>query len=180
VHDGRQGGEVESQRDGGNGGDGLGQGAEELLLTNVEDAGGEDLALVVDLSNSQTVGEGRDVQQVEQRSLRGADLVASLNELEIGGNFNGTTSDLGGDTESLEERGLTRLHTGVSSRNPHIDGSDSTGTGRGGDTVGQDLVTNLLKILVGEDEADVALDERQDALVLGSINEESSQSSANL
>jgi hypothetical protein len=53
----------------------------------------------------------RDVQQVEEGSLRGTDLVSSLNELEVSGNFNGTTSNLGGDTESLEEGGLSGFHT---------------------------------------------------------------------
>lgn len=180
VHDGGQGGEVDGQGDGGDGGDGGGQSLEELLLANVEDGGREGLALVVDLSDTHTVGEGRDVEQVEQRGLGGADLVASINELQIGGDFNGTTGDLGGDTESLEERGLARLHAGVSSRNPHVDGSDSTGTGGSSDTVGEQLVTDLLEVAVGEDEADVALDERQDALVLGSVDEESPESSANL
>jgi hypothetical protein len=180
VHDGRQGGEVDGQGDGGNGGDGGGKSLKELLLTDVENGGREGLALVVDLSNTHTVGEGRDVQQVEQRGLGGADLVASINELKIGGNFNGTTGNLGGDTESLEERGLARLHTGVSSRNPHIDGSDGTGTSGSSDTVGEKLVTDLLEVAVGEDETDVALDERQDTLVLGSINDEGPESSANL
>ncbi|KAI9166980.1 tRNA (guanine-N(7)-)-methyltransferase non-catalytic subunit trm82 [Paramyrothecium foliicola] len=180
VEDGRQGREADGQGDGGNGGDSLAKSLQELLLADVENLGGESLALVVDLSNTHTVGEGRDVQHVEQGSLGGADLVASLNELEVGGNFNGTTGDLGGDTESLEERGLTRLHTGVASGNPDVGGSEGTSTGRGGDTVGQDLVTDLLKVGVGEDETDVALDVRQEALVLGSIENEGPEGTTNL
>lgn len=180
VHDRGQGGEVDGQGDGGNGGDGLGQGAEELLLANVENLGREGLALVVDLLDSQTVREGRDVHHVEQGGLGGTDLVAGLDELEIGGDFNGTTGNLGGDTEGLEEGRLAGLHAGVASGNPDIDGSDGTGTSRGGDTVGQKLVTDILEIAVGEDEADIALDEGQETLVLGSVVDEGLEGTADL
>jgi hypothetical protein len=156
VHDGGQGGEVDSQRDGGNGSDGAGESLQELGLLDVQNGRGKGVAAVVDHVDTHAVCEGRDVQHVEQGSLGGTDLAASLNELEVGGNFDGTTGNLGGDTESLEERGLTRLHTCVTSGDEHIIGSDGTGTGRGGDTVGEDLVTDVLEVTVGEDETDVA------------------------
>ena len=136
VHDGGQGREVGGQRDGGDGSDGAGESLQELGLLDVKDGGSEGVAVVVDLVDTHTVGEGRDVQHVEQGSLGGTDLAASLNELEIGGNFDGTTGDLGGDTESLEERGLTRLHTSVTSGDEDIARGDGTGTSRGSDTVG--------------------------------------------
>ena len=44
----------------------------------------------------------------------------------------------------------------VTSRDEHIAGSDGTSTGGGSDTVGENLVTGLLEVSVGEDEADVA------------------------
>ena len=160
VHDRGKGGVVGGQRDGSNTLDGRGQSLEELVLLNVEDVRAEGLAVVVHLSDSHTVGEGRDVQQVKERSLRGSDLAASLNELEVRGNFNGTTSNLGGDTESLEERGLTRFHTSVTGRNPDIARSNSTSTGRGSDTVGENLGTGLLEVTVGEDETNVACENK--------------------
>lgn len=180
VEDGRQGREVQGQRDSGNGGDSRRQGLEELLLTNVENAGGEGLALVVDLRDTHTVGEGRDVEHVEQGSLGGTDLGAGLNELEISGDFNGTTGNLGGDTESLEERGLSGLHSGVSSRDPDVGGGESTSTGGSSDLVGEDNVTNLLEVLVGENETDVTLDVGKETLVLGGVGDEGLQSTANL
>lgn len=180
VHDGGQGGEVDRQGDGSNSGNALSQSSEELLLTNVEDRGREGLTLVVHLRDTHTIGEGRDVQQVEQGSLGGADLVTAVDKLEVRGDFNGTTSNLGGDTESLEKRGLAGLHTSVSSGNPDIGGSDGTSTSRCGNLVGQDLVTNLLEVVVGEDETDIALDERQKTLVLGSIGDEGPQGTTNL
>jgi hypothetical protein len=111
VHDGRQSGEAGGQGDTGNGGDGRGESLEQLGLLDVQDGGIEGLAVVVDLEDTHTVGEGRDVQQVEQGSLGGTDLVTGLDELQVGGNFDGTTGNLGGDTESLEERGLSGFHT---------------------------------------------------------------------
>lgn len=180
VHDRGQGGEVEGQGDSSDGGDGAAEGAEELLLTNVEDGGREGVALVVNLLDTQTVGEGRDVEHVQQGSLGGADLGASLNELEIGRDFNGTTGNLGGDTESLEERGLAGFHTSVASRNPHIGGSDGTSTSGGGDLVVENLVTDGLQVGVGEDETDVTLDEGQETLVLGGIGDEGLEGTANL
>lgn len=43
--------------------------------------------------------------------------------------FNGSSGDLGGDTQSLEERGLLRTQPSVLSRHGHLTGGDSTGTG---------------------------------------------------
>jgi hypothetical protein len=180
VHDGGQGGEVESQRDGGDGSDGLGEGLEELFLADVEDLGREALTLVVDLGNTHTVGEGRDVEHVEQGSLGGTDLVASLNELQVGGNLNSTTGNLGGDTESLEERGLTGLHAGVASGDPDVGGSDGTSTSGSSDTVDENLVTDLLEVAVGEDETDVATDVGEETLVLGVVVDETLEGTTNL
>jgi hypothetical protein len=44
----------------------------------------------------------------------------------------------------------------VSGGDHDIEGSHGTGTSGSSDTVGEDLVTDLLEIGVGEDEADVA------------------------
>jgi hypothetical protein len=44
----------------------------------------------------------------------------------------------------------------VSGRDVDVEGSQSTSTSGGSDTVGEDLVTDLLEVGVGEDEADVA------------------------
>jgi hypothetical protein len=49
-----------------------------------------------------------------------------------------------------------RLFLRVSGGDHDIEGSHGTGTSGSSDTVGEDLVTDLLEIGVGEDEADVA------------------------
>jgi hypothetical protein len=180
VHDRGKSGVVGSQGDAGDGVDGRGEGLEELGLLDVKHIAGEGLTLVVDLRNSHTVGERRDVKQVKEGGLGGSDLGAGLNELEVGGDLNGTTGNLGGDTKSLEERGLAGLHTSVSGGDVDIEGSDSTGTGRGSDTVVEDETADLLEVLVGEDEANVALDEGKETLVLGVLGDEALERTADL
>jgi hypothetical protein len=180
VDDGRQGGEVGSQRDGRDGGDGAGESLEQLGLLNVQDAGGERVAIVIHLANAHTVGEGRDVEHVEEGGLGGSDFGAGLDELQVGRDFNGTTSNLGGDTESLEERGLSGLHSGVTSGDVDVRGGDGTGTSGRSDLVGKNLLTDILQVGVGEDEANIALDVGKEALVLGVVADEALDGTTNL
>jgi len=132
------------------------------------------------LRDTHTVGEGRDVQHVEKGSLRSTDFVTGLDELQVGSNFNGTTGDLGWYTESLEERGLSGFHTGVTSGNVDICGRNGTSSGGSSDLVGKNLVTDSLEIAIGEDESDVALDEWKETLVLGGVGDEAFDGATNL
>ena len=136
--------------------------------------------MIVDLGDAHTIGEGRDVQHVEKSGLRCSDLASCLDELQIGRDFNGTTSNLGGDTESLEERGLSGFHSSVTSGDIDIGGCDCTSSGRSSNLVGEDLITDGLEVAIGEDESDVALDEREETLVLWAIGEESLDGATNL
>lgn len=172
VHDRWKSWEVGGQGDSSDGSDGAREGLEQLRLLDVENAGWESIAGVVDLRDAHTIGEGRDVQHVEQGGLGSSDLGASLDELQVGSNFNGTTGNLCWDTESLEERGLSGFHTSVTGWDVDISGSYSTSSGWSGNLVGQNLVTDLLQVGVGEDKSDVALDEWEETLVLGGIGEE--------
>jgi hypothetical protein len=180
VHNRWEGREIGSERDTSNGGDGAGESLEKLALLDVENAWRESVALVVNLSDAHTVREGRDVQHVEEGGLGGSDLVSGLDELQIGRNFDGTTSDLGWDTESLEERGLSGFHASVTSGDVDIGGRNGTSTGRSGNLVGEDLVTDGLEVTVGEDEPDVAFDEWKETFVLGGIGNEALDRAADL
>ena len=75
---------------------------------------------------------------------------------------------------------ITHLSSSVSSGDPDVIRSDGTGTGRSSDLVGEDLLTDLLEVTVGEDETNVATDERQKTLVLGGVVDEDLKSTANL
>lgn len=180
MDDGGQGREVQGKRQSGNGSNCARERLEKLLLADVQDVRGESVALVVDLGNTQTIGEGRNVQHVEERGLGGADLATRPDELQVGRDFNGTTSDLGGNTESLEEGGLSGFHTSVASGDPDVGGGDGTSTSRGSDLVGKDPVTDGLEVTVGEDETDVATDVGEESLVLGRIGNEGLEGSADL
>ena len=130
--------------------------------------------------DNHSVCEGGDVQHVEEGGFGSTDLGALGDKVDIGDNFNGTTGNLGGDTKSLEERGLTGFHTSVTGRDFDINGSDGTSTSGGSNTVGENLLTDILEVIVGEDETNVTLDERKETLVLGVVRNEALDGTANL
>ena len=178
VHDGDDGGVVEREGEGGDGGDTGRETVEELLVRDVKDIGGEDVALVKDLNDSHTVGERRDVQHVKQGSLRRANTGTRSDDLDIGHDFNGTTSDLGQDTEGLEEGRLAGLHASVAGGDSDILGRKSTSTSRRSDLVRSDDVADFLKVARGEDETNVALDVREETLELRVLSEDGTESTA--
>ena len=169
---------VERQRDSSNCLDARQEAVDQLLLINIKNLGRENIALVKDLHNSHSVRERRDAKHVEKRCFGRSDTGTSSDDLDVGHDFNGTTSDLGRDTESLEEGGLSGLHTGVASRDGDILGREGTSTSGGGDLVGDDEVTDILEFLVSEDEANVALDVGEETLELGVVAEDGAQSTA--
>jgi len=156
VDDRRQSWVVCSEGDGGDGGDSACHGLQQLALLDVQNFGAERVTLLVDLDNLHAVGEGRDVQHVQQCCLGSTDFGAGLDELEIGRDFNGTTGNLGGNTKGLEERGLSGFHASVAGWDVDIKWGDGTSSSWSCDLVGEDLVSGLLEFSVGEDEADVA------------------------
>ena len=85
-----------------------------------------------------------------------------------------------GDTKSLEERGLSGFHTSVTSWDVDIGGSNGTSSGGSSDRVGQNLVTDGLEVIIGEDETDVTLDEWEESFVLRVIGNETLNGTANL
>lgn len=139
------------------------QSVEELVqhdvISDVQDLRSEGGSHVVDDHGGETVAEWTDVELGEQSNLGVSDLVSGLDEMHISEDLNRTTSNLGGDAERLEESSLTRVESGRSGRNPHVHRSDGTRLGSGRHTHGEDHVTNVLEVVVGEDESDVANDE---------------------
>lgn len=180
MHDGRKGWEVDGKREASDGGDGAGESLEELLLADVKHVWREGVAVVVNLRNAHSVGEGRDVEHVQEGSLGSSDLGTGRDKLEISGNFDRTTGNLGWDTKSLEERSLSGLHAGVTSWDEDVIWCDSASSGWGGNLVGKDLVADILQVGVGEDESNVALDEWKKALPLWRVTNEPLDGTANL
>lgn len=75
--------------------------------------------------------------------------------------FNRSLGDLGGNGESLEERGLLGTKTGVLSRNDDGAWRDGVGTGWRTHLVLQELVAHIDQVSASEDEPYVALDVRK-------------------
>ena len=179
VGDGGDGGVVEGEGDGGDGLDSREELVDELLLVNVEDSGGEDVTGVVDGDDAHSVGERLDVEEGKESSLGSSDTVTLGNDLGVVDDLNSSTGNLGGDSKSLEERGLTGLNSGGTSGDEDINGSEGTSTGRGGDLVGDDDVADLLEVGSGEDESDVTPDDGEELLEVGALGEEDTESTAN-
>jgi hypothetical protein len=178
VTDGGEGGETSGQRDGGNGSDTGHEGVNQDLLFNVQDGGAEDVAVREDLNDLHTVVERRDVQHVQQGGLGGSDLGTGGDDLNVVDDFDGTSGNLGRDGQGLEERGLSGFHTSVTGGDVDIDGGDGSGSGRGGDLVGNDDLSDLLQVGRGEDETDVASEVRHELLEVRELGQDASESSS--
>jgi hypothetical protein len=81
---------------------GSGEVAQERRFFNVEDAGSEDVTRIEDLLNNHTICEGRNVQHIEKGCFRSTDFGSLVNKMDFIHNFNGTTGNLRGNSESLK------------------------------------------------------------------------------
>lgn len=178
VHDTDDGWVLGCERDAGNVSYGRHELSEKDVLGDVEDLWAKDLAVVVDGDNLHPVGEWRDVQHVEQGSLGSTDLGSLGNDLDLRDNLDGTSGNLGWNTESLEERGLRWVHSGVSGLDEDIERGESTCTGWGSDGVVDNLLSDVLEVTVGEDETHVSSDQGDQSLELWDIANEASESSS--
>lgn len=142
---------------------------------DVQNFGREQSTVIVDLSDGHTVGEGGDVQHVQKSSFGGTDFLTDFNQVDIRSNFDSTTSNLGGDTESLEERGLSGFHTSVTTGDEDITRGHSTGFSRSLNTVSNDLVTNGFHVTIGKDESNVSFNSGQEFFQIRVIFTQSTQ-----
>jgi len=173
VGEGGEGG-VCKARDGSNHGYGGHELADENVVGEVKNGGAEDVTVVVDKVEHETVRERTNVHALKENGLGVANPVAGLANKHLGDDFNLTLGNLGGDVKSLEEGSLTGVTAGGASRAVHIGGGDGTNTGRGGHAVLEKEVTNFGEVLVGENETEVALHAGEELLdvVAGVLLEE--------
>ena len=136
----------------------------EVSISEIQDLGVEEGAVVVDGLDDQPVGEGEDVQLLQQGGLGVPDLVALLQDLHGGGDLNLTLGNLGGDLQRLEERGLPGVTPSRARGDDHIARSSRPDTSRGGHAVLLHGFTHQAELAVGEDKADVAAHELQELL----------------
>ncbi len=119
------------------------------FFSDVQHLGAVDAAVIIHLLDDQPIREGRDV---------GAHLVSRFDQLNVAQDFNGSSGDLGGDSQSLEEEGLLWTKPGVLNRDGHLTQGDGTSAGSSGHFVCQQQIPDLSQILLGEDEAHVPTD----------------------
>jgi len=170
VHDGvRNGGSgriTNLKTNGSNIGNTLGKNLANISKSHIENLALIDKTMVVNDAGDKTIAEGTDVKLGQKGSLRLTDLLTSVDKSGRGKNFDLTLADLSTDVKSLKERGLSGLETSRTSRNNNIIGSNGTSLGGSTDLKGSDEVTDFVKILVGEDKADVATKVRKKVLNL--------------
>merc|ERR1719245_1552651 len=164
VRDRGDGGVVDGQTDGSNIGDSGHELLLDVIISDVQDLGVEDGAVVVHLLDEEAVGEGRNLQHVEKGGLGGTNLVTNFDDWNVLDDLNCSLGNLGWDLQSLEERSLLRTHSSVLSWDGHIHGSNGSGLGGGRLLVGQKEIPDGDEFLLGEDKPDVHLDVRQQPL----------------
>lgn len=167
VGDGGLGGVSDGEGEGGQSLEGLTELGGKDIVGDVEDLGVKEGAVVVDGLELKTVGEGRDLELLEESGLRGGNLVSLVNELDVVDDLNLTTGNLGGDLEGLEESGLTGITAGGALGDNDVAGGSGTDTGGGGTDVLLEDVTDVAEVAVGEDEADVAAEDLDKGLLRG-------------
>jgi len=168
VHDGvrdrGKGRITDLETDGSDVGDTLADNSANISKSHIKNLAIINETVIKDNTGNKTVAEGTDVELSKKGSLRLTDLLTGVDKSSRGKNFDLTLADLSTDVKSLKEGGLSGLETSETSRNNDIVGSDGTSLGGGTNLEGGNEVTDLAKVLVGEDETDVAIKVRKKVL----------------
>merc|ERR1719189_3316611 len=115
----------------------------QVIVSDVQDLWVKHRARVIHLLHNKPVGEGGDLQHVEQGGLGHTDLVPGSDKMDITGDLNSTLGNLGWNLQSLEERSLLGPHTGVLGWHHDIQWGKSSGLSRSSHLVGQQHVPDL-------------------------------------
>lgn len=158
--------------DGSQAGSGGAETSAELNVSEVEDLGSVQGTVLVYVVHHDTELEGADVELGQEGNGGGGDLLSSGTDVDIAGDLDSTTGNLGGDVQGLEERGLSRVKAGRTGRDGHIDGSEDAGLGSSGLLeLSDDVAETLEVVLVGEDKTNVTLDKRKEILEAGVLGD---------
>lgn len=132
-----------------------GEGTEDGLLIDGKNLGREELSIVENHLNVHFVLEGSDLQLIEESGL------GSSNLLSVGDNLDGvddldlSLNNLGGNGQSLEERGLLGIEAGGSGGDDDIGGSEGSNSGGGLSDLGVEDGLDVEEVTVGENDAGV-------------------------
>merc|ERR1719290_399605 len=164
VGHGGQGRVVDGQTDRSHSSDTLHEAGLQVLVSDVEDLRAKHGTSLINLLHNQSIGEGRDVEHIEQSSLGHTDLVFGFDQGHILDDLNCTLGNLGGDAERLEEGSFLRTHTGVLGGYDDIQRGDSASPGGSLDFICEQQIPDVDQLLVGENKTDVLLDVREQPL----------------
>jgi hypothetical protein len=155
VVNGGLGSETGGERDGSDVLSGSAEGGEDGVNRDVEDGWGVDSAVIEDVLDVHLVLERSNLELVQESGLTGRDLLTLGDDLDGVDDFDLTLDDLGGDVQVLEEGGLLGVHTGTTSGDGHISGSDDTNLGGGLSNLRIKNLLDVSKVSVGEDHTSV-------------------------
>lgn len=137
---------------------GVGELGDDVSRVHVEDLRGKDGTVVVDSVDFHTVGEGLNIQFLQEDCFGVSDFLASSTDLEFLGDFNLTLVNLGGHVQGVEERDLRGIHTGGAGVNRDVDGGNHSDLGSSWLLVVFDDGSDFEDGGIGEDEADLSLE----------------------
>lgn len=149
------GSETGGERDGSDVLSGSAEGGEDGVNSDVEDGWGVDSAVIEDVLDVHLVLERSNLELVQESGLTGRDLFTLSDDLDGVDDFDLTFDDLGGDVQVLEEGGLLGVHSGTTSRDCHISGSNYTNLGGGLSNLRIKNLFDVSKVSVGEDHTSV-------------------------
>jgi len=164
VRDGGKSGVTNLKTDSGDVGNTLADNSANISESHIKNLVIINKTVVKDNTGDKTVAEGTDVKLGQKSSLRLTDLLTSTDKSGRGEDLDLTLDDLSTDVKSLKERGLSGLETGGTSRDDNVVRSDGASLGGGSDLQGGNKLTDLAKILVGEDKTDVTIEVRKKVL----------------
>jgi len=134
---------------------------DDVGIGDIDDRRFEDTSIFEDLDRDEAIEEGSNIQFLEKRGFRRADLLSLLDKMDLIDNLDCPFVDSSGDVQRLHEVGLTGIERCASGREEDIrrgDGSDSSGSGQ---LVVTDIVSDGLKVSGGKDKSYVSLDMRK-------------------
>mmetsp|Transcript_22187 Transcript_22187/g.48126 ORF Transcript_22187/g.48126 Transcript_22187/m.48126 type:complete len:354 (+) Transcript_22187:157-1218(+) len=126
------------------------------FIGDIKNLGIKEGSIIVHLLQHQTIGKGLNTKFLKESSLRGSNLITGLNKVGIVHHLNLTSSNFGGDLQSLEKGGLTGITTSGSLWHNNLRRSDGTDTGRSGTGVCLKDFTDFSQIIIGENKSNVA------------------------
>merc|ERR1719500_1625176 len=107
---------------------------------------------------------GADLQHVEKSGFGHTHTISGLDQVNILDDFNSSLSNLGWDSQSLEEAGFLRSHSSVLGRHYYVHWGESSCLGWSLHLIGQQQVSYVKQIQLCEDKSNILLDVRKKTL----------------